>query len=234
MYTNKIVLITGTSKGTGFEIANHFLKNNSYVIGISRNNPKIENGKYGHFNVDISKPEEVVKCFKEITYKYKKIDIAINNAAILTSQYSMIMPVKNAVDMVNTNLIGAFVVARESAKLMRKNNIGRIINIGSMAASLEPAGDSIYAACKSGLITMSNIMAKEYSSYNITCNTLGITAFETEMLKQLPRHKIDEIIKKLPIPRYAGIDDILNVIDFFASERSSYITAQTVYLGGIN
>ncbi len=81
---------------------------------------------------------------------------------------------------------------------------------------------------------MANIMAKEFASMNVTCNTIGITAIETDMLNQLPRHKIDDIIKKLVVPRYANDDDIFNVIDFFVSERSSYITAQTIYLGGIN
>lgn len=75
---------------------------------------------------------------------------------------------------------------------------------------------------------------KEFSSFNVTCNTLGITAIESDMLSQLPREKIDEIIKNLPVPRYAQVDDICNVLDFFASDRSSYITAQTVFLGGIN
>ena len=146
----------------------------------------------------------------------------------------MILAVKNVTDMVNVNLLGTFFISREASKLMRKNGYGRIINIGSMAASLEPIGDSIYAACKAAVNTIANVMAKELSGLNITCNTLGITAIETDMLHQLPRHKVDEIISKLPIPRYASANDIFNVIDFFASEKSSYITAQVIYLGGIN
>jgi 3-oxoacyl-[acyl-carrier protein] reductase len=139
--------------------------------------------------------------------------------------------------MVNINLLGVFFVSREAAKLMRKSTSGRIINIGSMASSLEPVGDSIYAACKVGIITLANVMAKEFASMNITCNTLAITAIETDMLRQhtpTAQVKINEIIKNLPIPRMTKIDDILNVIDFFSSERSSYITGQMIYLGGIN
>ena len=146
----------------------------------------------------------------------------------------MIMPLKNAIDMVNLDLLAVFFVSREVAKLMRKNSFGRIINIGSMSVRLETVGDSLYAACKAGINTMANVMAKEFSALNITCNTLGITAIETDMLSQLPKPKIDEIVRNLPIPRYAKAEDIFNVIDFFASERSSYITAQVIYLGGIN
>ena len=81
---------------------------------------------------------------------------------------------------------------------------------------------------------MTNILAKEVSFMNITCNTLGISAIETGMLKQLNKEKIGAVVKGLTIPRYATADDIVNVIDFFCSEKSSYITAQTVYLGGVH
>lgn len=237
MYKDKIVIITGSSRGIGCEIAHYFLKNNATVIGLSKSDFKIAGTAYHHFNVDLSKPEEITNIFKTIGKQFKKVDIVINNAAVLTSQYSMIMPVKNAIDMVNIDLLAVFLVSREAAKLMRKNAYGRIINISSMATSLEPAGDSLYAACKAGINTLANVMAKEFSSLNITCNTLAITAFETDMLRQhspTAQGKIREIIQNLPIPRMAEKDDIFNVLDFFASERSGYITAQIVYLGGIN
>jgi len=147
------------------------------------------------------------------------------------------MPIKNAVEMVNVNLLGAFFVSRESAKLMRKSDYGRIINISSMAVSLEPAGDSIYAATKAGIQTLANVMSKEFSLMNVTCNTLAISAIKTDMLRQhtpVAQEKIKGIINDLPIPRMAKIDDILNVIDFYCSARSSYITGQMIYLGGLN
>lgn len=241
MYTGKIVLVTGSSRGVGLEITKHFLHHGATVLGLSRGAFEIKGVKsssYHHFAVDLGDAEAIVDCFrKKIGKQFRQIDIVINNAAVLTSQYSMIMPLKNVKDMFNVNLLGVFVVSRESAKLMRKNTYGRIINIGSMAASLEPMGDSVYAATKAGIITLANVMAKEFSSMNITCNTVAITAIETDMLNQhtaVAQEKIREIIESLPIPRRAESDDIFNVIDFFAAERSTYITAQTIYLGGIN
>jgi 3-oxoacyl-[acyl-carrier protein] reductase len=238
IYKNKIVLITGASRGVGLEITKHFIKHGATVLGLSRADATFTNEKYLHFSVDIGNEESISNCFKkEIIKQFKQIDIVINNAAVLTSQYAMIMPAKNAIDMVNVNLLGVFFVSREAAKLMRTQSPGRMINIGSMATSLEPMGDSIYAATKAGITSLANIMAKEFSSMNITCNTLAITAFETDMLRShsdSAQEKIKAIIKNLPIPRMATADDILNVIDFFASDRSSYITAQTIYLGGIN
>jgi 3-oxoacyl-[acyl-carrier protein] reductase len=238
LYQEKVVLVTGSSKGVGLEFTKHFIKHGATVIGLSRGNSGFQHERYRHFQVDIGDPLLIANCFKkEIGKQFKKIDIVINNAAVMTSQYSMIMPVKAALDMVNVNLLGVFFVSREASKLMRGKEYGRIINIGSMASSLEPVGDSIYAATKAGISSIANVMAKELSSMNITCNTLAITAIETDMLRshsETAQVKIKEIVHNLPIPRMAAIDDILNVIDFFASDRSSYITAQTIYLGGIN
>jgi 3-oxoacyl-[acyl-carrier protein] reductase len=146
----------------------------------------------------------------------------------------MIMPPSSAQEMLKTNLMGTFMVSREASKLMRKAKWGRIINIGSMAASLEPIGDSMYSACKAGISTLANVMAKELAPLNVTCNTLAVSAIKTDMLAQLPQDKIAKVIAGLPIPRFAEPDDIFNVLDFLASERSSYITAQTIYLGGVN
>lgn len=238
MYKDKVVIVTGASRGVGLEITQHFIKHNAVVLGLSRGTSTFQHENYHHFSVDLGDPEAISNCFrKEIGKQFKKIDIVINNAAVMTSQYSMIMPIKNAMDMVNVNLLGVFFVSREAAKLMRSKEPGRIINIGSMASSLEPIGDSIYAATKAGISSLANVLAKELSSMNITCNTLAITAIETDMLNShsaTAQVKIKEIIGNLPIPRIATADDILNVIDFFASDRSSYITAQTIYLGGIN
>jgi 3-oxoacyl-[acyl-carrier protein] reductase len=238
MYKDKTVLITGASRGVGLALAKYFISSNARVIGISRGYSEFKHVNYSHFAVDIGDPEAIKNSFrKDIGKQFKRIDIVINNAAVMTSQYSMIMPIKNAVDMVNINLLGVFFVSREAAKLMRSKDPGRIINIGSMASSLEPVGDAVYAATKAGVISLANVLAKELSSMNVTCNSLAITAIETDMLNShsaIAKVKIAQIISDLPIPRMATNEDIFNVVDFFASDRSSYITAQTIYLGGIN
>lgn len=235
LYVGKVVLVTGTRRGVGKAIAEHFLRNGAdNVIGFARGGRSIDHPNYHHFEVDVGDTASVIKGFEALRRVTDSIQIVVNNAAVLTSQYSMIMPPAAAQAMVNVNLLGPFMVSREAAKMMRKRKWGRIINIGSMAAALEPVGDSIYAACKAGLSTLANVMAKEFASMNVTCNTLGINAIESDMLAQLPRDKIDAIIAGLPVPRMSKEDDILNVIDFFAAERSSQITAQTVFLGGVN
>lgn len=234
LYSGKIVLVTGARRGVGRLLAEHFLREGALVIGFSRHADDLSDKGYTPIVVDLGDADSVVRGFDQVRKTFGRVDIVINNAAVLTSQYSMIMPPAAARSMLETNLFGTFIVSREAAKLMRKGKWGRVINIGSMAASLEPIGDSIYAATKAAVATLANVMAKEFAPLNITCNTLGITAIETDMLGQLPRDKVDAVIAGLPMPRYATADDILNVVDFFASERSSYVTAQTVFLGGVN
>jgi 3-oxoacyl-[acyl-carrier protein] reductase len=230
----RIALVTGSSRGVGRLIAEHLLARGATVVGFARGETTIEHAAYHHYEVDIAEPEAVQQCFHSVARDVGPVQIVVNNAAVLTSQYAMIMPPAAAQAMLNVNLFGAFMVSREAAKMMRRTKWGRIISIGSMAASLEPIGDSIYAATKAGISTLTNVLAKELGPLGVTCNTLAITAIESEMLAQLPREKVDAIVERLPIGRFAEPDDILNVIDFLVSDRSGYITAQTIWLGGVN
>ncbi|MCV2357239.1 SDR family oxidoreductase [Paucibacter sp. B2R-40] len=233
-YAGKIVLITGARRGVGRLLTEHFLAGQARVIGFNRHADEELLPGYTGMAVDIADPDSVAQGFARIRQEFGQLDIVINNAAQLVSQYAMIMPAAAAKTMLEVNVLGTFLVSREAAKLMRKPKWGRIINIGSMASSLEPMGDSVYAASKAAISTLANVMAREFAAFNVTCNTLAITAIDTDMLAQLPKDKIDQVVAGLPLPRYASPDDIFNVVDFFASERSAYITAQTVYLGGVN
>jgi 3-oxoacyl-[acyl-carrier protein] reductase len=232
-YEGKVAVVTGASRGIGRMLAEYLLGEGAQVAGLSRGEVDDAPDGYTHYAVDVTDARAVQMAFARMARAHGRVDIVINNAAVLTSQYAMIMPAANAQAMVDINLLGTFYVTREAAKVMRKAGSGRIINIGSMAASLEPIGDSLYAATKAGVATMAAVFSKEFSTFNVTCNTIGVTAIPTDMLDQHDRAVIDAIIERLPVPRYAEPDDIFNVVDFFASDRSSYITAQTVFLGGV-
>jgi 3-oxoacyl-[acyl-carrier protein] reductase len=234
VYEGKSALVTGASRGLGRLMAEHILRSGGRVAGFARGEATIDHPDYVHVQVDVGDPASVQAGFAELRKVTDAVQIVVNNAAVLTSQYAMIMPPAAAQAMVNTNLLGAFLVSREAAKSMRKGKWGRIINISSMAASLEPIGDAMYAATKAGLATMTNVLAKELAPLNVTCNTVAVTAIATDMLAQLPQEKVTEVVAGLPLPRFAEPDDVFNVLDFLAAERSSYVTAQTIHLGGVN
>lgn len=233
-YTGRVVVVTGARRGIGKIIAHHFLAGGADVVGIARGDATFEHERYVHMTADVGDEVAVRERFLAIAKRFGGVDILVNNAAVLTSQHAMLMSPSQARAMVNTNFLGTVLVSREAAKLMARRKWGRIINIGSMAAALEPIGDSVYAATKAAVATLAGVWARELSHFNVTCNTLGVTALPTDMLEQLPKDKIAAVVAALPIPRFATDDDILNVIDFFASERSAYITAQTVFLGGVH
>jgi 3-oxoacyl-[acyl-carrier protein] reductase len=234
LYDGKVAVVTGARRGLGKIIAQHFLTEGAAVIGLARGGATFEDAGYTHFQVDVGKAEEVQDVFLRIARAFPALHVVVNNAGVFTSQHSLLMPPQRARAMVDTNLLGTFHVSREAAKIMRKGKYGRIVNIGSIATRIEPPGSAIYAACKAAVVTMANVMAKELAGFNITCNTLAVTFIDSDMLQQFPREQIDALVKDLPLSRYATGEDVCHVIDFFASEKSGYITAQTVFLGGIH
>jgi 3-oxoacyl-[acyl-carrier protein] reductase len=232
-YQDRVVVVTGARKGLGRMLADHFLEEGARVIGMSRGEAAIAHPNYDHRNVDVGNDLEVKSAFAGIARSHGgRVDIVVNNAGVLASVRAMLMPAPRAEEMVRTNFLGSFYVSCEAAKLMRRGKFGRIINIGSMASVLEPVGDSIYAATKAASMTLMGVLAKEFASYGITVNTLAVSTFQTDMLEQIPADAMAAVLAELPIPRMATPDDVLNVVDFFASPSSSLITAQTLFLGG--
>jgi 3-oxoacyl-[acyl-carrier protein] reductase len=233
-YDGQVAVVTGASRGLGRTIAEHFLSEGARVVGLARGEGTIDDARYSHLQVDVSNSGKVQEAFLKIAREFPAIHVAVNNAGVFTSQYALIMPAERARAMVDTNLLGSFHVSREAAKIMRKGKYGRIINVGSIATRIEPIGSAIYAATKAGIAAMQNVMAKELAPLNITCNTVAVTFIETDMLEQFPRDQVDAHVKALPISRYATGDDVCHAVDFFASAKSGYITAQTLFLGGIH
>jgi 3-oxoacyl-[acyl-carrier protein] reductase len=143
------------------------------------------------------------------------------------------MPGATARKIVETNLLGPFLVCRESAKLMKKHRYGRIVNFSTIAVPMHLEGEAIYAASKSAVVTFTQIIARELAEFGITCNVVGPAPIETDLIRGVPAEKIDRIVNNLAIKRLGRFEDIANVIDFFIRPESDFITGQVIYLGGL-
>lgn len=229
----RVAVVTGVSRGVGLGIARHLSQSNFLVIGISRSTPPSDLDAV-YVNADLTDSGSIVSAFDEIKKQYGRVDVLVNNAAVLESQYLMIMSTRSIESMICTNLTGAIIAAREAMKIMRKNRYGRIINISSMATVLKPKGDSVYAATKSALEMFSSITAKEVFTLGITSNVLSISAYDTEMFRSLNHERVQKVIDGLPVPGLVGINNVTNILDYLISTAGDSITGQVIRLGGIS
>jgi 3-oxoacyl-[acyl-carrier protein] reductase len=228
-----VAVVTGASRGLGLGVAQHLVQKGYLVVGISRNPPPA-NSQYIHLQADLSNTESTLSAFREIRRQFGKIDVLINNAAFLNSQYLMIMSTSSIESMISTNLTGVVVVSREAIKLMRRNQFGRIIHMSSMATVLKPPGDSVYAATKSAVETFSGIIAKEIFELGITSNVVSISAFDSDMFRSLNQENVAKIVNALPIARLVELSEVTDILDFLISPAGASVTGQVIRLGGVS
>jgi len=232
-----VTLITGTSKGIGKALAAHYVALGHHVIGCSRNAVEweIEDAKehYQHYIADVTDEIAVKAMFSDIRKQYGRIDNLINNAGIASMNHSMLTPMKTVHQVLGTNVVGTFLFCREAAKLMQKKRYGRIINFATVATPLKLEGEAIYAASKAAVITLTQILAKEFGEFGITVNAIGPTPVQTDLIKSVPKDKIDSLLDRQAIKRFGEFRDISNVIDFFLKTESDFVTGQVIFLGGI-
>lgn len=229
----QIVLITGSRKGIGYHLVQFYLNNGFTVIGCSRSESNIENLNYRHYILDVSNEDEVVNMFKDIRKNYGRLDILINNAGMASLNHSLLTPVSTLKKLFETNFIGTFLCSRQAVKLMQKNNFGRIVNFTTVAVPLNLEGEAIYASTKCAVEQFTKIFAKEVASMGITINLIGPTPIQTDLIKAVPKIKIDELLNQQAIKRMGDFEDIINVINFYIRKESNFITGQTIYLGGV-
>jgi 3-oxoacyl-[acyl-carrier protein] reductase len=230
---SKVVLVTGTSKGIGRHLVDHFILKGFRVIGCSRHDVDFKIDNYLHFCLDISDEMTVKEMFRSIRKSHGRVDILINNAGVASMNHALLTEIERVHEVFNTNVIGTFLFCRESAKMMKKNNWGRIVNFTTVAVPLKLEGEAIYASSKAAIVTLTHILARELAEMGITVNAIGPTPVKTDLIHGVAREKIDSLIARQAIRRFGNFSDITNVIDFFIQKESGFITGQVLYLGGV-
>ncbi len=228
-----IILITGTRKGIGKHLTEHYLSQGHIVIGCSRRPVDLEHSKYSHHQVDLKEEKEIVRMVRSIKKAHGHIDVLINNAGMASMNHLLLSPYSAMKSIFETNYYGSFITSREVAKVMIKKKAGRIINFSTVAVPLNLDGEALYASSKAAVESLTRISAKELGEFGITVNCVGPTPIETDLIKNVPKDKIDELIGHQSLKRFGTFDDVTNVIDFFIKPESQFITGQTIYLGGV-
>ena len=231
---SQIIVITGTSKGIGQALANYYLENGEVVIGCSRAESSIKHENYRHFSLEVNDEKAVIKMIRVVKKEFGKIDILLNNAGMASMNHILTTSVSSVEKIFATNFLGTFIFTREVSKVMIKQKYGRIVNYTTVASALRLEGEAIYTASKAAIENFTQTSAKELAPFNITVNAIGPTPVQTDLIKAVPKDKIDELLAKQAIKRFGKFDDIKNVIDFFISKKSDFITGQIIYLGGVS
>ncbi len=231
----RVIVITGTSRGIGRGVAEHFLSKGWTVEGCARGVGAITDLRYHHTQVNVADEEAVRSWVRAIKRRHGQIDVLFNNAGLAPAAIAaLLIPGSLIDDVLKTNVMGSFLVTREAALVMTTKKYGRIINVSSMAVGLHEEGTAIYSASKSAIVEFTRIMAKELAPFNITCNVVAPSMFMTTAVEALGQEVINRALSKLTIKRTITMEEICHVLDFLVSPLGGIITGQTIHMGLIS
>lgn len=234
MLKNKVAIVTGASRGIGYEISRLFLSNGAQVIGISSKHENgFENG-IDYYQVDVTSMEDCQKFYEAMMEKYGHVDILVNNAGITRDSLTKKMSESQFDEVIATNLKGVFNMTKFFAHQMQERKSGSIINISSVVGIYGNIGQANYAATKAGLIGMTKSWAKEfaYKGGNVRVNAIAPGYTMTDMLKTVPQTLLDKFAAQTMLGRLAEPEEVANVALFLASDMSSYVTGTTIQVDG--
>ena len=230
----KKVLITGGSRGIGLTLCQEFLKNEYEVYSIYHTDAvdNSVNSDVEYFKCDCRDFEQLKDLKADLNSRDISIDVLINNAGILKDKTIKNLTEEDWYDVMQTNLAGTFYCSKLFLDDMIKHNFGRIITISSVVAHTGNFGQTNYAASKSGILGFTKSLALETSKYNITVNAIAPGFIKTEMTKTIPDNILINIIEKIPKMRLGTPEEIAHVALFLVSEKSGYITGETINING--
>ena len=239
---DRVALVTGSARGIGKNIALEFAREGATIFindvdeeNASRTFSQLKEigAKCFSYIADVGNYEEVKKMFEFVLANAPKIDILVNNAAILRDKTLYNMEIKyHWDDVLRINLNGVFYCCREAIVNMRENNYGRIINLASVIGLCGNFGQTAYAASKAGVIGFTKSLAYEGAAKGITVNAIAPGFIETEMVKEIPAEVKEKIVSRIPMKKYGMTEDIAKLAVFLASDDAKYITGQVINVNG--
>jgi 3-oxoacyl-[acyl-carrier protein] reductase len=240
-FAEKVVVVTGSSRGIGKEIALNFAKNGASVVISGRNEESLNSvlneieavgSKALAVAADVAKVADAANLIKKTIETFGKIDVLVNNAGITRDNLLLRLSENDWDAVLDTNLKGAFNCIKASTKPMMKQRDGVIINITSVVGVMGNAGQVNYAASKAGMIGMTKSVAKELASRNIRVNAVAPGFIETDMTDNLQEKAKEELINSIPLSKLGSAQDVADLVIFLSSQKAKYITGQTINVDG--
>ncbi|MGD6775405.1 MULTISPECIES: 3-oxoacyl-[acyl-carrier-protein] reductase [Bacillaceae] len=242
MLKGKTAVVTGASRGIGRAVALELAEQGAnVVVNYSGSEAKAhevveaikEMGSEAiAVRCNVGNMEDVQAMMKEALTQFGTIDILVNNAGITRDNLLMRMKEDEWDDVININLKGVFNSTKAVTRQMMKQRSGRIINIASIVGVMGNAGQANYVAAKAGVIGLTKSTARELASRHITVNAIAPGFITTDMTDKLTEEVKAEMLKQIPLARFGEAKDIASVVSFLASEKSAYITGQTLHVDG--
>jgi 3-oxoacyl-[acyl-carrier protein] reductase len=241
MLKEKIVLVTGASRGIGQAIAINLGKSGATVIGTATSDEGAKNisktfsdnsilGK--GMKLDVTDNNQITGLLKFVTDEFGSVDILVNNAGITRDNILVRMKEDEWDDIIQTNLSSVYKMSKAVLRGMIKKRSGRIISITSVVGAMGNAGQSNYAAAKAGIMGFTKSLAREVGTRGITVNAIAPGYIQTDMTDNLPADQKVALASQIPMARLGTADEIAQTVLFLAGEGGSYITAQTLHVNG--
>jgi len=239
---DKVVLITGASRGIGKSIAEACVNQGAKVaftyLSSDEKAKALEadlaanGGVAKGFKSDASKFDQAQSLVDSVIEEFGQVDVLVNNAGITRDNLLMRMTEESWDEVMNTNLKSVFNLTKAVMRPMLKARKGSIVNMSSVVGVSGNAGQANYAASKAGLIGFTKSIAQELGSRNIRCNAIAPGFIETEMTDTLDSKVVDEWRASIPLKRGGSTKDVADLTIFLASDMSTYITGQTINVCG--
>lgn len=235
---DKVVLVTGSTRGIGAQTALEFAKAGARVILNGRHELPADMEKelqelgtdFRFIAGDIADEDSVKQLAKEAWNQYGQIDVLVNNAGITRDQLMIGMKQADFDAVINVNLRGTFMLTQRILKKMFKQRSGVIINLASVVGIHGNAGQANYAASKAAIIGLTKTVAQEGALRGIRCNAVAPGMIASDMTAALSEHVQKQIIDKIPLKRLGQPAEVAETIKFLA--QNDYITGQTIVVDG--
>jgi len=237
----KVALVTGATRGIGKAIASNLAAQGAVVIGTATSDKGAETisaylqeaGNKGTGMVlDVSDSASVEAVLKRIQADFGAIEILVNNAGITKDNILMRMKDEEWDGVINTNLNSIYRLVKGCLRGMTKARWGRIVNVSSVVASMGNAGQTNYAAAKSGMEGFTRALAREVGSRNITVNSVAPGFIDTDMTSGLADEHKQNLQAQIPMSRLGQPEEVAAVVGFLASDAAAYVTGDTIHVNG--